>query len=286
MRVRCNDVDCWVERHGEGPPVLLLHGYPQHGGIWEAQVETLKRTHSVFVPDLPGWGRSQTPAHLHYDYESELARLNSLTDALSLERFTLVGHDYGGFLGLGYAIRWSERLNGLAILNSRAHGVFAPNFYALQNVLARLTRPALLRYLVAALPLQAIFRHSLMRFARAGQMRPGNVAGYTAHLATYAARLQLAKFWADYHVRPRTELVDGVSRLRCPIGLIWGRDDPFSPLSIAEDFARRAPHAVLTIIENTGHFVVDQRPDEVTQALLTLLRTVGTAPRFPDHLAR
>ena len=265
---------------------MLLHGYPQHGGIWNAQVEALKRTHSIFVPDLPGWGRSPAPAHLRYDYDTELARLKALTDALNLDRFTLVGHDYGGFLGLGYAIRWGERVNGLAILNSRAHGVFAPNFYALQNVLARLTRPPLLRYLVAALPLQAIFRSSLMRFARAGHMRPGNVTGYTAHLAAYAARLQLAKFWADYDVRPRTELVDGVLRLRCPIGLIWGRDDPFCPHSIAEDFARRAPHAVLTIIENTGHFVVDQRPEEVTQALLILLRTVGAAPRSPDGLAR
>ncbi len=286
MRVRCNDVDLWVERHGEGPPILLLHGYPQHSGIWEAQIETLKRTHSIFVPDLPGWGRSPAPAHLRYDYDTELARLKALTDALSLERFTLVGHDYGGYLGLGYAIRWSERVNGLAILNSRAHGVFAPNFYALQDCLARLTRPPLLRYLVAALPLQGIFRLSLMRFARAGQMRPGKVAGYAAHLANYAARLQLAKFWADYDVRPRAVLVDGVPRLRCPISLIWGRDDPFSPLSIAEDFARRAPHAVLTIIENTGHFVVDQRPDEVSDALLALLGTVGTAPRSSDDLAR
>ncbi|MEQ1868216.1 MAG: alpha/beta hydrolase [Micropepsaceae bacterium] len=285
MRVRCSDVDCWVERHGEGPPVLLLHGYPQHGGIWDAQVETLKRTHSVFVPDLPGWGRSPAPAHLDYGYDSELARLKALTDALALERFTLVGHDYGGFLGLGYAIRWGERVTGLAILNSRAHGVFAPGFYALQDGLARLTRPALLRHIVAALPLRGIFRHSLLRFARAGQMNPGKAADYAAHLAAYAARLQLAKFWADYDVRPRAFLVEGVPRLRCPISLIWGRDDPFVPVSIAEDFVRLAPHATLTVIENTGHFIVDQRPAEVSDALLALLRTVDTAPRSAGDLA-
>lgn len=94
---------------GSGEPVLLLHGYPQSSSCWRHQIPALAARHRVIAPDWPGFGRSEPPA-TSPSYDDEVDRIERLVARLGLERFNLIAHDYGGFLGLGYTLRHPERV--------------------------------------------------------------------------------------------------------------------------------------------------------------------------------
>lgn len=88
-------VACWESGPSDGEPVLLLHGYPASHDCWRHQVPELSREHRVIAPDLLGWGRSDRPLGLRFDYATEVARLGRLLDALDCPSVNLAGHDYG-----------------------------------------------------------------------------------------------------------------------------------------------------------------------------------------------
>ena len=113
---------------GEGEPVLLLHGYPQSASCWRHQIPALAENHRVIAADWPGFGRAEPP-DTAATYDAEVERIGMLADSFGLDRFNLVAHDYGGFLGLGYVQRHPERVMRLALLNTRAHNTFRPWFY-------------------------------------------------------------------------------------------------------------------------------------------------------------
>src|SRR5262249_21998173 len=106
--------------------VVLVHGYPANHLSWRHQIPVLAQSHRVLALDLIGWGESERPRSLAFDYDTEVGRLRRALDALGLDQVNLFGHDYGGFLSLGFAQRHPHRVRRLAILNSRAHGTFVP----------------------------------------------------------------------------------------------------------------------------------------------------------------
>jgi pimeloyl-ACP methyl ester carboxylesterase len=113
---------------GSEEPVLLLHGYPQSASCWRRQIAALGDSHRVVAPDWPGFGRSEPPSAAT-TYDNEVERIEQFVQRLGWQRFNLLAHDYGGFIGLGYVIRHPERVLRFAVLNSRAHGIFRPWFY-------------------------------------------------------------------------------------------------------------------------------------------------------------
>ncbi|RYE69023.1 MAG: alpha/beta fold hydrolase, partial [Oxalobacteraceae bacterium] len=86
---------------GQGPPVLLLHGFPDTHLVWRKQVGVLAAAgYRVLAPDLRGYGRSDAPGGIH-DYTLDKLRgdVLGLLDALKIDKVTLVGHDWGGLIG-------------------------------------------------------------------------------------------------------------------------------------------------------------------------------------------
>jgi pimeloyl-ACP methyl ester carboxylesterase len=95
-------VACWEAGPEDAEAVVLLHGYPSNHRVWRHQIEALAQQRRVIAPDLLGWGDSERRLDLRFDYETEVARVGRLLDALGLEAVDLFGHDYGGFLSLGF----------------------------------------------------------------------------------------------------------------------------------------------------------------------------------------
>lgn len=97
------------------PPLLLLHGWPQHWWEWRAVIPQLTATHRLIVPDLRGFGWTQAPPR-GYEKEQLAADVLAVLDALGIERFTWVGHDWGGWVGWLAALRAPERIERLLVL--------------------------------------------------------------------------------------------------------------------------------------------------------------------------
>lgn len=106
---------------GEGPPLLLLHGYPQTHVAWHAVAPTLAKRFTLIIPDLPGYGDSvgpePDPAHLNYAKRTTAKTLVDLMIALGHERFSLAGHDRGGRVAYRMALDHPHRIERLAVLD-------------------------------------------------------------------------------------------------------------------------------------------------------------------------
>ncbi|MEO7654627.1 MAG: alpha/beta hydrolase [Sphingomicrobium sp.] len=103
----------------DAPPVIFLHGFPESHRTWRALVPLLEDRFRLIMPDQRGFGASDKPtAVAAYETDIVLADLFALADALGLQRFTLVGHDWGGAIAWLAAIRGDPRITRLAIVNS------------------------------------------------------------------------------------------------------------------------------------------------------------------------
>ncbi|WAC90104.1 alpha/beta fold hydrolase [Mycobacterium sp. Aquia_213] len=255
---------------GSGEPLLLLHGYPQSASCWRHQITALADGRHVVAPDWPGFGRSDPPSTAP-TYGNQVEWIERFAQQLGWQRFNLCAHDYGGFVGLGYAIRHPERVLRLALLNTRAHGIFRPWFYRFsqgQHWIA--TRPA-----VAAaarrFPLAALHHRALARYRQIGCFDTALEAEYLGWMRTAQGRRTFWEFFAHYEVPAVPWLAEGLGTIRCPVSVVWGDRDPYIPFSTARELAEGIPHAELIRLRGADHYIMEERPREVTDALLSLL---------------
>ncbi|VFB01180.1 alpha/beta fold hydrolase [Nocardia cyriacigeorgica] len=251
---------------GTGDPLVLLHGWPESHLAWEHQLEPLSRLRRVIAPDWFGWGESTRAPGWNCDYDSEVERIARMLDALGLDRVDFACHDYGGFLGLGFVQRHPDRVRRFAILNSRAQGTFTPAFYLLFGLFTVAARHRLLRPLLTTAPIYWVHRIGMAGYLRNGTFDSERLGRYLAMLRTPRGRREYAHFWAGYDVRERPELAIRLAEISCPTTVIWGTREPAIPMATAEQLARDIEGAELIRID-ADHFLMEQRPAEVTDAL-------------------
>ena len=256
---------------GRGEPVLMLHGYPQGLQTWRYQFSPLAVRFRVAAPDWFGWGQSERRFDRPARYWDEVERLGALMDALDMPVANLVVHDYLGYLGLGFAGRYPQRVRRLAVLNSRAHRTFPAASYLLFWQLCVAGRTPGLRRTAAALPLGWLHRQLLWPYLERGCFDRELMQEYIGWMDTPRGRRWLLHFFRYYELPERPELIAGLARIRCPAAIIWGDEDPYCPWSNATDLARQLPDAGLTRVAGAGHFVMEERPLEVLAALEELL---------------
>jgi pimeloyl-ACP methyl ester carboxylesterase len=260
LRTPCVDM-------GRGEPVVFLHGYPESRLAWRHQLEALSRTHRVCAADWPGWGDSERSLAITPDYDSEVERIGHLLDALEIEAANLVVHDYGGFLGLGFVARRPERVRRLAILNSRAQRTFPGVRWLLFAALGVTARSAVLGPVLERSPLAAIHFALLDRYLRRGCFDRAEVERYVGWMRTAEGKRWFRHFFVHYPLAVRGELLPSLARISCPTTVIWGDEDPYNPFAIAEELAREIPGATLVRLRGADHFVMEERPEEVNEAL-------------------
>ena len=108
-----------VQDEGEGPPVLLIHGFPDSHRLWRHQVPALVAAGKrVIAPDLRGFGESQQPNEVaDYALRHSIADMLAVLDALEIERAQVVGHDWGAAVAWGLAAFAPERVERLVVLS-------------------------------------------------------------------------------------------------------------------------------------------------------------------------
>jgi pimeloyl-ACP methyl ester carboxylesterase len=114
--VHVNGVRLHVAEAGDGPPLLLVHGWPQHWWCWRHVISPLARSYRVLAPDLRGFGWSEAPPG-DYAKSTFAADLLALLDAEGLDRVRLIGHDWGGYTAFLLALERPERVERLVALD-------------------------------------------------------------------------------------------------------------------------------------------------------------------------
>ena len=270
-----NDVRLhWVEA-GSGPPVLLLHGFPEHWWGWRRQIQPLADAgFRVIAPDLRGYNLSAKPRGVSaYRMEKLVGDVEGLIRHAGAERAHLVGHDWGGVVAWYAAMHAPRRVDRLAVLN-------APHPRAFRREIR--TPGQMLRSWYAAffqLPVlpEAAFRANgfalIECILRADSVRPGaftdqDVARYREAAARPGAITAMIHYYRAA-ARRRGLPTRVVER---PTLLVWGeRDRALSP-RLTEGLEEWVPDLRIERIPEASHWVAAEFPDRVNALLIAFLR--------------
>ena len=269
MDVALNETVVHYSEHGTGPPVLVLHG-----GLGLDQ-STLRpwldplgdRARLVFL-DLRGCGRSEPiPAGAPVTHATWVDDADALRDHLGLDRWTVFGHSYGGFLALEYALRYPERTSGLVLCSTAP--AFAHAEVAVANAEARGT-PEALAALAGALagpsPSDAAFEATWRALAPLYLHRPTPEA---LSAITDGIRYRAEAFNASQgRCLPTYDVRDRLGEITAPTLVVGGRHDwAYPPEYGAIPLAEGIPGAELVLLEQSGHFPFVEEPDAFRAAV-------------------
>ena len=247
------------EAQGESarPALVLLHGYPTSSRLWEhVMPQALAAGARVVAPDLPGFGQSDLwtrPA----DWPGYVAFLDRFFAALGLTRFHLGVHDWGGPIGLTWAINHPDAIASLFITDTAFFPDFAWEFGE------ALRSPGRGEHLVERL-------QDWETFAR-GQRRICPNASEETLRDWHGAFSSLERCHAHLELYRSPNLFAGtegkLAALGVPTTVVWGGADPFVPPVWARRFQQDIPHAQVHIVEGAGHFLQQDAPQEVGRLL-------------------
>jgi pimeloyl-ACP methyl ester carboxylesterase len=261
----------------EGPrdadPIVCVHGNPTWSFAFRRIVRAFSKQQRVIAIDHLGCGLSDKPAEWDYHLSDHAENLRSLCKALNLHRITLVLHDWGGAIGMGFARREPDRIARILALNTAA---FPSTRMPLRIRAARM--PGLGPFLVRDMNAFAVLA-TRMALHDPSRLTPIARRGFLLPYPTKSSRVAIQRFVEDIPMsashRSWPELSATADALPHfadrPVALCWGeRDWCFTPEFRAE-WERRFPRAQVTRCEDAGHYVFEEAPEQVERALTELL---------------
>jgi len=262
-RMTVNGVSLAVERRGEGPAVLFVHGYPLDRTLWAHQVTHLEGCQRIAV-DLRGFGLSDAP-DLGYSLPTYADDLAALLDALQVDDVVLCGLSMGGYVAFEFLRRYRARVRGLVLMDTRADAD-APEVRRVRDQQIALARDqgaaAIAETMVSRLLAPDTVRHNP---ALTEQVRATMVATPVPGIAGALAAMR---------DRPdSTPLLGSLEGL--PTLIVVGEHDELTPPAGHEALAASIPGARLAVIPGAGHLPPLEAPETVTRVLAAFLRTVG-----------
>jgi YbgC/YbaW family acyl-CoA thioester hydrolase len=262
-RMTVNGVSLAVERRGEGPAVLFVHGYPLDRTLWAHQVAHLEGCQRIAV-DLRGFGLSDAP-DLGYSLPTYADDLAALLDALQVDDVVLCGLSMGGYVAFEFLRRYRERVRGLVLMDTRADAD-APEVRK-----ARDQQIALARDQGAA----AIAEAMLTRLLSPDTVRHKPTLAEQVRATMVATRVPgIAGALAAMRDRPDSTPVLGTLE-GLPTLIVVGEHDELTPPAGQEALAASIPGARLAVIPGAGHLPPLEAPETVTRVLAAFLRNLG-----------
>ena len=298
VEVDTGETTIFLRRAGSGPPVLLLHGFPQTHLMWRDIAPALARGFTVICADLRGYGRSgcppSTPDHAPYAKRAMARDLVTVMDRLGFPRFAVAGHDRGGRVAYRMALDHPGRVTQLAVFDvlptgaawDRADAKFALAYWP-WSVLAQ-HEPLPERILGDAA--DAVVDHALGAWGSPAEMVPSSVRdAYVEVLRNPAhAHAICEEYRAAASVDREHDAADRLAgrRIICPLLALWSGGGPLGtwheaeggPLAIwrewADDVRGRAVDA--------GHFFPEEIPSTTTDELTRFLRATRLEGAEPE----
>ena len=251
---------------GDGPAVVLVHGTPSSSYLWRHVARALAENLRVHVFDLLGYGASDKHADQDVSLEAQTRVLCGLLDHWELDRPFIAGHDFGGTITLRAHLLAERDFTKIALLDPVALAPWWTPFFALVRDNARVFQqiPASIHEAIVVRYLRGAFNRVMTDEQLAPYAAPW--LGEAGQFAFYRQIEQADQRYTD-DVEP---LYD---RMRAPVRIVWGKQDGWLPVAQAEQLRQRIPGAELRLIEDAGHFLQEDAPDDVSATLKQFFQT-------------
>jgi len=248
-------IDLYYEEYGQGLPVVLLHGFPFDHTTWLPVARILEQTVRVILPDLRGFGKSPSPEG---DYSMRLMAedVRTLLEKLQIRSSILVGHSMGGYVCLAFARTYPTHLAGLGLVSTRAAAD------TLENRQHRINQAKRVR------------RKGVKPVADAMIKTVTNDPGQQQEL--YDLMMTASKegvMGALMGMADRPDSTGNLSAIRVPSLVLVGDADAIISTEKAQEMSQLLPRAWLREIPGAGHMTITEKPEEVADAILELVRS-------------
>jgi len=253
-KIKVGELDIHYFTGGQGDPLVMIHGGGAGADSWVQNIAELSQNYSVYVPDLPGFGHSQT-TDVDYGISEFVKFVEDFTCSLGLNRFHLVGHSIGGGIALHYALKFPHKISKLVLVSSMFLGkeialwirVLSSCVFCRSLGIAVVTILKAIKCLVNLIYAPLKFANPLPR-----------------------AKLNLGTVMTTF-MEQATVLVNQLSELMVPTLLVWGNNDSIVPVSTAYDAARLIPDCRLHVFDGCGHSVYKEKVKEFSHLLTMFL---------------
>ena len=255
---------------GHGPAVILLHGFAQTSRMWKSIIPLLAERFTVIAPDLPGIGDSGIPAN-GLDMKTSAIRIHALARSLGVEKARVVGHDIGLMVAYAYAAQFPAEVEKLVVMDAFLPGVAGwepiyndPNIWHFRfhgptpEALVKGRERTYFEYFwndLAADKTRSIPEADRKAYAEA-YSKPGRMRAAWVYFASWP---KLAKDFAQL----------SQTKLTMPVLSIGGEKSLGDQL--AQQMKLVATDVTVLVLKDTGHWVLEERPKETTDALVKFL---------------
>ncbi|CAN5126691.1 alpha/beta hydrolase [soil metagenome] len=280
------ELDVTIGGPDDAPAIIFLHGFPESSRTWRFQLADLSRDFRVIAPDQRGYARSSKPEGVeNYAAAKPIADLFALADALGIDKFTLVGHDWGGAISWGAALTNPVRIERLAILNAPHPFLFQKSLFddigqreGSQYIRAFRT-PGMENYLAAdpGAFFDRIFGPSGLASATTAEERTAYLDEWSqpgailAMLNWYRAAQIVVPAMDENPERPAF-LSAPFPTVKVPTLVIWGMADKALTPALLDGLDALVDDLTIVEIPGAGHFVTWEKPQAVIEALRAFLR--------------
>lgn len=263
-RISCVD-------EGSGENVVFLHGNPSWSYLYRNLIASLQRSCRCIAPDHLGCGLSDKPQDYSYRLENHIDNLEQVLDQLEVRSCVLAMHDWGGAIGMGWAVRHPEKVKGLVIMNTAA---FRSRHIPWRISVCRLpvVGPLLVRGMNA-------FAVGAVHMAVSRRMRPEVKKGFLYPYHSWADRVAVLRFIQDIPMHENhpswpvlVEIEQGLESLQDkPMLICWGgRDFCFHDVFYKE-WLNRFPHAEHHYFPEAGHYLLEDEFESVREKIENFL---------------
>ncbi len=248
---------------GAKPVLLMVHGNPTWSFYWRDLIADLRSAYRVIAIDHIGCGLSDKPQTYDYRLAQHVENLSAVVKELGLERISLLVHDWGGAIGMGFAVQHPELIASTVVFNSAA---FPAKRIPLRISMCRIPG-------IGKLAIQGLngFAVAATYMATAKGMSRAVKQGYLHPYDSFAHRIATYRFVEDIPMKPShpswstlCEVEAGLGRLGDrPMLLLWGEKDWCFDMSFLEIWKQKFPAAEVKTFADAGHYVVEDAATEI-----------------------
>ncbi len=257
---------------GQGPPVLLLHGFGGCAYTWRYLIPPLAEAHRVLTLELKGFGLSDKPRDGHYAVADQAEIVAAFIRSQDLRHLVIMGHSMGGGVALMTYLKLQQddpgRINRLVLIDSAGYPQKLPWFIRLAKIPGANTLAALLppRF-AAAQVLKKCYYHK----NQVTQEQIDTYAYYGSLPGAQEAISQTAKQLVLTN-KEMEALIAQYKTIQVPVLVIWGVEDEVVPLKVGLSFKRDIPGAELVPLSECGHIPPEEEPQATRQAIMNFLK--------------
>jgi pimeloyl-ACP methyl ester carboxylesterase len=248
---------------GEGPPVVLLHGFPQSSFMWHDLAGLLAGRFRVIAPDLLGAGDSDMPSDEPLGIVAQAGYVRQLLDHLGVDRFGVVGASHGG--GIAQLLALDGRADAMVLLNP-----IVSTYWPSEATRAIQGSPPEQRADgIAAAVIRTGFDLGMGHRTRLSEQQ---LAEYIRPYQGADGVLAFFRFAEAIDGAGLSGIEDRLAALEIPVLILWGEDDPYLPVEAAEQLNEWIPTSTLGILPGCGHFLLEDAIDTIGPMIYEYLR--------------